>query len=504
VILGHQWYNLQSTRKYPLADNASGTDDTGARLPDHILADMHVRWPDNLGSYAFVSGITVTPRIVTLVLNAAIAPTGGSSFAPLAAVTLAQPVKKFQHYALTPFQSGVGGYVVFGDTSQPFIGRFSQPGQSLLLSRCARAYRQPPIRSLGKTGRSTSLQGLVLLVGGNDVSVTKERITIEGTERDALVFRLVSPIAGRQILREYTGPCGKRPESRTCPQPGIERINNIGPDCNGNINIVVDGVDTGSWCDSAWTGQTLNTDIGIDALCRPTDIDRFAGQDLCDSSSLSTGIGSRGIPAAFFTVVSSISLPEPLPALLDAFMLPLDDDFRVARSWWEVLSGNFTRGDGWYQSTTSNQRNLAILHPTINAKDVSQVRCQVQLIPGGTSNGGLVLNYRPVRRGALRTEYHMVTLHTAAPQLRVFWFNGTSLIPESSATLDHIQLGRWYELAVDTAGTQMQVHIRDTTLRGSTRTMTCSVPNYGTGAGRYGLGSEAAVSLFTDFAIHGG
>jgi len=53
-IRNANWYNLHSTRRYPLDDNATGTDDAGIRLADDILVDCHLRFPKIAGQYAYI------------------------------------------------------------------------------------------------------------------------------------------------------------------------------------------------------------------------------------------------------------------------------------------------------------------------------------------------------------------------------------------------------------------------------------------------------------------
>ena len=60
AIRNQSWYNLNSTRDYPLADAVTATSDGNQRLPQDIVVDLRVRWPAWLGKYAFLGSVAVT------------------------------------------------------------------------------------------------------------------------------------------------------------------------------------------------------------------------------------------------------------------------------------------------------------------------------------------------------------------------------------------------------------------------------------------------------------
>ena len=65
AVVNQDWYNLNESRPYPLADNATTLDNEGDFLPSNIITDLRVRWPDWAGTYAFLGSVTVSPSIVT-------------------------------------------------------------------------------------------------------------------------------------------------------------------------------------------------------------------------------------------------------------------------------------------------------------------------------------------------------------------------------------------------------------------------------------------------------
>src|SRR6188768_1764444 len=105
----HDWYNKNEARSWPLDDSATLVDDLGRFLPSDILADLHLWFPDYVGPRAFVSAVTVSPTLVTLVIL------GSAAGSPaIATVSLIQPVVPYRQYALEPKLGGAGGWVVFG------------------------------------------------------------------------------------------------------------------------------------------------------------------------------------------------------------------------------------------------------------------------------------------------------------------------------------------------------------------------------------------------------
>ena len=285
------WLNTNASRNYPLDDNATGVGDDGARIHDDVLVDAYLRWPQSAGAYAFLSGLTVSPSLVSAVFLAADSPTSAGTYTPLAAVTVRRPVQEFLPYPVDALYPGAGGFVSFGDIVEPCSIRLATPQQGLLAPRVASAYPDLPIPQMQKRGHATVLTGLVRIEAGPDIEIVREDTSVEGVDVSALVIRLAPPTTERNTLSEYIGPCGARPESHNCPRGGVERISGVQPDCNGNIRIVFRGLIAGPYSMSSEdslraAGTTLDQSLGLADVCgdraRPG---RFEGTDLCESSS---------------------------------------------------------------------------------------------------------------------------------------------------------------------------------------------------------------------------
>ena len=66
AIRNQQWYNLNETRDYPLSDSASALSNDNLRIPQGIISDIKIRWPDWAGKYAFLGSVAVTSGAVSV------------------------------------------------------------------------------------------------------------------------------------------------------------------------------------------------------------------------------------------------------------------------------------------------------------------------------------------------------------------------------------------------------------------------------------------------------
>lgn len=491
-VRGQNWYNLNSNRRYPLDTAATGESDVGRNMPDDILVDCHLRFPKTLGEYAFLSSVVASEKLVSLTFLASDLPAlaggcpgsssssgGGPSvslgsmssdipkppplgsqarFTPLAAITLSRAdVVPYRQFAVDGLTAGVGGWVVFGDgIEQPeFDARFSTVQQSMLLARCARAYTPLPIPNMAKQFNTELLEGLVLIRGGNDVKVFKDTRTIHGEDRDALVVRLESGV-GRNVLDDYKGPCGGRPESRTCNKPPVEQINSVIPDCDGNINIIF-------VAHCAYVGQPSNSQggfvvdycLGLDDACtRDDDLPKDGRlpneyDDQClivPSSSISLPSMSQGSQGGGPQGSSSSEAPPVCSEL------PYTEDFSdfVADNF-SPKAGNWDASTGLYIPTQAGRRSVSVWDDcAITA--VRDHACEVDVIlrtSSSTPNGGMVIDWR--KMGNFET-YFLLELFKPTDSFRLRYFNAGAFITLADANPVGIVFGRTYTLRAELSG----------------------------------------------------
>lgn len=518
------WYDLNSVRSYPLDDRATRTGDDGSRLRNDILVDANLRFPAHLGQYAHLSSLAVTPGLVTATFLACPDPLAApDTFVPLAAVTARRPLARDRHVAVTPLYPGVGGWVVFGDTDEPFAARFSTPLQGLLLARCARPYRALPVESVRKLGVATPLTGIVALKGIGDVVVEAADRVVEGVSRKVVVVRLNSFSANRNVFDLYKGPCGKRPETGNCDKEGVQYINTVGPDCNGNVDLVFVGDTEVTPYDGSSEGIVLDHPLGLTEACTrddrlpdregrlPNEYDdlctsEFEGQDPNDQDRNSLG---EEPPVSDVPTVSSevVACPE----------LPYTETFDDADAeGWRVLHGQFgyTAGDSpqqpeqgrlvtvfgpaytvyrWvpagsssssagFLSSSSLGTSSLVLEPnhvyraeSVERRNVSlwdtcapaatlgkRVRADLRMIEGGPKlNAGVVLNYHTVGGFAVRDEYLVAEVNQPTDSVRLRLWGGTSFVTLGEVAGLGLKANDWYRIQVEiTEGPDPETQVR--------------------------------------------
>jgi hypothetical protein len=390
AIRTQSWYDLNCSRAYPLDDAASAVDDQGIRLPSHFIADLNLKFPSTAGQYVYLSGITVTERLVTLVFLATNDLDDASACVPLAAVTVEKPVTCFRQYAVDALYPGVGGWVVFGhgvDDEPQYSARFSTSQQSLFTRRAVHIYTPLPIPSMGRLNNATALTGLIYLLGGDDIEIVKECRTIpdaparvgdecddateESVGRECIVIRLiagasseiVNPVANLNVYGKYAGDCDNVAESHACGEDEpIQFIGPVQPDCCGNITIKFRGCasiseiveaatldEHGSLSEVASaTGVIVDCGLSlVDACVSKDQLPSPDGElpneyyDLCESASFSDSLSiTFPLDESF-----SFTYPAEFPEESEAWYT-FEDEFETYDALWQVKAGCFGYVEG--------------------------------------------------------------------------------------------------------------------------------------------------------------
>lgn len=281
------WFVSNTSRSYPVDDTATATDDTGSRLPDDILVDLKLKFPDSMGDIAFVSAMSVSTKLVTVLISAAFRSSPAVS-RPIAAVTTTKPVNVYSIVSVQPLEAGVGGWMVYGSGANlrsGYSGRFSFPSQSLLCSKAAQPYSSLPISSVGVLDITARLTGLVKLQSlDSNLVLAAEDLTLDGVPTRAITLKVTTE-TNKDSLQAFAGDCGARPESGTCLRSPIETINGISPDCEGKIYLQFSGQVVVSRL-ADLSGVVLESTLSIDSACgtveKITDSITEAGTDDCD------------------------------------------------------------------------------------------------------------------------------------------------------------------------------------------------------------------------------
>ena len=496
AILNNNWFNLNSTRRYPVDDFATGETDSGIDMPNDIIADARLRFPRSAGRFASISSITCSSRIITVTFvghehhpNETSTSSSYSSeeFQPLAVISLPKPVTPNTPYPVRALTNGVFGWIVFGEgLEKGFLGRFSSSGQAVLLPRLAYSYGAYPVTSLSILDNQAKLTKDITLRGIGDLKITKESRYIEGVgTTDAMVFRLENQSSTSSIFKKYVGKCQGKPESESCMKESVEYINDIYPDCNGNININFsqNGLRQKEIVDSVLVGIALEMPLGLAEACTSNDYLPDSGgnlpneySDVCEAVAAAEGDQdttaetSNLIDADQSLSISHVDLTT-LPYIDPLVGDPGDPSpYRMEsiKGGFEYATSAYDRGfpedwgtDGWIV-TSPGSRSLAIWndHAAYDhsfAKNISTfttgARASVTLMFSPLSSlgsGGVALDFATAYVSScdkyVKT-YLLGAIDFSTKTLKILYWNGFSFeVLAASLAINGIVPGDWYSL----------------------------------------------------------
>jgi len=550
-VRNQNWYDLQAGRRYPLDDRSTGLSDTGAMLDDSILVDCHIRFPSNIGAVAFVQAITVSNTLVTVLVGVADEALTQNSVRTIAAVSVTKPAQLNKNYAITALVPGVAGWVVFGaGIATDFTARYTAPSQSLLLPRCARAYRPLPIPTIGRVNLGTALTGIVKLEALAPVVAERKTLTIADKTVNAIEFRLAGNLTNVTYnpYSYFLGTCGQRPESGTCPKQPIESINGIVPDCNGNITITGDGIDIYPFVDGGGLG--LDVPFGLADICdKPTTKPPRQGVDECvtssSSSSSASSTSSSSTAGGEQSSSSSVTIIDDIPPNFSRpFCQPFTDNLagalvtrsgrfalktRAAPAKCQIyVESSSSKSSSSSSSTSSSSSsvsqplrvicasddvfntNIATLrfYPTDWASNCT-ISLEFKIAPGVTNNAGLVFNYQPPI-GAAGPTYMVAVVDADRGTFMLLRYNGSAFVAEYTLNLADadfaLDISQWHKIAVTpvvTAGINGATVYCTLTDNSESQQVafTVAVANYGVPTGASGLFADRAYAYFNNLTV---
>jgi hypothetical protein len=543
AVRNQHWYNANETRSYPIDETATRVSDQGQKLPNNILSDINLRYPQILGQYPFLSSVGITENLVSITIQAATALSGTPIFAPVAVFSILQrDIIEGRPYALEPQYPGAGGWVVFGSGVQElFTGRFSAPTQSLIAPRAARFYRPFPVENISKLNNNDILTGILQLRGNEPIEVVKENRVINGVARDVIVVRLKPDgtlrVGGQEVnvFEALAGPCNKRPESGNCDDPApIEFINTVPPDCDGNITIELRGcAEIARVTDQC--GVVVDCSMGLIDACLdnrlPDDDGRLPNEydDLCFFSEISESppFISEEPPISISPGISesAISLPSPIPffecfalsptlkdpdwSVRSGSFLPVSDTTQTIHSF---CSGSIETERGTDESQSLSAQNLQLWEGSTEPTTGQRVTAYVKMLPlpvATKHNAGIVLNFRGRVGVPSQNEYFLVQIDHDTQEFGSFRFNGITLVPTTaSVTLPSlILLDEWYTISaeiVDVGGGNVNITAFLDNLTGPAVSVTLgplTTSRYLPDDGVHGVRADRAATRFGFFSI---
>ncbi len=528
-------YSLQEQTAWPVSETATLAADDGVLLPANLLVDLMLRWPLSLGRYAFLASASVTEGLVSLTFQAAPS-LDDPGFAPLAALAVARPVMAGRQYQLASQAPGVGGWAVLGpaiDGPWPRSWRFSSPRQTLLVPRAAQAYQELPVCSLRGLGAQDGLTGIVRLTVRAPLAVSHESREIDDVVRDCIVLSLEDPAdrfpvpgasAGRGVLAAYAGPCGGRPESRTCgdPQP-VEFVNSVGPDCLGVLTLQLAGCALAAPIEGG-AGAIVDCNLGLNAACVPPQIPSAEGL-----------LPGEYVPANV-PPITPTPTPVPEPASASAFApnipLPFAECFTLggdsvlytAVGLWTLsaehtdnhrictpgseTSGSLAPDDAVFVAGSASGRNVLLWAGDAGAVG-RRITTDVSFADGpfgARKNGAIVLNYHALPENQAGYGYFSFELDLDKQALRISEYTGLDFRTLVEVDVPGIRTERWYRLTATVlpAGTAVTLEVTAASLEDATVDVALGpfpTSTYLPDEGSIGLGTRQSLARFSMFQV---
>ena len=558
AIRNNHWYDLNSQRAYPLDITASGISDAGILLPDSVIEDLRLRWPVTFGKYAFLSALTITEHIVTVMFSACSTLDNSSNDAVLLA-GISIPDSEYvpnKTYVLETFEEGVAGFITVGlGSSEAYSGNFTTPNQGLLTARAARSSRIPPVSSMSVLNAKNRLKGVVNFEALSPLSIVKETRTIEGVEYDnVIVFKLVEDaevetnlvdagltLETESVFKSFSGDCGRRVGSKDCGSPSpLETINGIGADCDGIITLQFKGYGL-IGRNITDCGIIVDCDLGLSGSCSPPPLPNLTTGELPSETA------PRLIPPVIppeppvtptnsisegFTSVLNLPYCEPFDYIYGSFPIYFLNGSGPAAAW--SYTTDDSPGEEYCcedanDSTNSCSNSLAVSpsqsfgtntalsetnineaffiadDQTLFREIVSDVKMLTPTL-GARSNASVLLNKQT--SSSLNT-YWFVELDITNKTFGIYYWNGASATTIQAVVIPTLDLNEWYRIKFAAIPTVKQIEvdleaelvgITDPTISASISTSVNS-SSWGLDSGIYGIRSNRSKSLFSYFKI---
>lgn len=248
-MLDIDWINTRAAQSFPLAQEASGIDKNGNKLPDSFLLDLQLLLPskynEDLSGAFYISSIQDRSSNFTIIISyhPQNAPADGSQDIQCAIcsgirkdLTITSSITD-RTYAIIPLQvdqtflqanpwlNKITGNLCAGNTSTYVGGSlFFLPSTATIHSSCIKFMRGDHLQGI-KIGDKL-LTGVVQFIAGQDIVFTVEGNSVKvSIDRNALEQRW-SGIVSSYFADNYAQTAAP-----------IKTINGISPDSEGNITI---------------------------------------------------------------------------------------------------------------------------------------------------------------------------------------------------------------------------------------------------------------------------
>jgi hypothetical protein len=266
------FYNLNSNRQYPIDDFALFD------APSNILVDCNLVFPRSAGKYCYIRSINIGSSIVDILFYASELPAKPSAKAlasapdplpedvAIARLSIVKPYASYKIYQVNPLVAGVVGWCVLGDFQDVFHKVYTGVQYSQIIPKCGRVSIEPTVT--GVEGPNRIFNGIVNLVSSTGLNIAAESFWNDDDQYRSVNIELI----GRDdfnVWAAYSSPVGARPDSSTCNRTGIAGINQVQPDCDGNIEVIFRGGDVKRYAFDDGGGMEVDLPIDINQVCDP-------------------------------------------------------------------------------------------------------------------------------------------------------------------------------------------------------------------------------------------
>lgn len=217
------WYNENEGRAYPIREEAPRVDQLGRTLPDDIIADASIVVPNELEDDVFLTTVSLSGALVTLVI--------GTATQGMLVGTFPKPLTLYRPLPLDPITDDVSGFVVLGHGADAYEGTYSfnDPASTPFAVKALHTFDALPIPYIGKIGTPAQIRNLIEIEVNNNVQVRYD----PGT--NTIYFSLVE-----SVRDAFVGPCGRGDSIAGCGVPPVRTINGVTADDDGVITLEVE------------------------------------------------------------------------------------------------------------------------------------------------------------------------------------------------------------------------------------------------------------------------
>ena len=216
------WYNENEGRAYPLREDSPRVDALGRKLPDDVIADIGLVIPDDATEDVFLSALSVSPKLVSLVI--------GTPAEGLLIGTYPRPVTAYTPLPLESIADNVSGYVVFGHGISGAAAnyRFPVKESTPFAIKALHTFDALPVELVGKLGAAAILRDIIKIEVNANVEVRYD------PGGNSIVFSLAEGVRD-----EFVGPCARADAIACCGVPPLRSINGVVADGDGTIFVEV-------------------------------------------------------------------------------------------------------------------------------------------------------------------------------------------------------------------------------------------------------------------------